>query len=94
MPTTRLRICGGPRHHLVVLTRDLPIRTASLLVDNGLRCQATGFKAKDKSTEISSPPELVSVETTVPTVEPASSGPFAAKKEIPKLERLRARDLN
>jgi hypothetical protein len=47
------------------------------------------FKARDNSAEISSTPELVSAETTAPTAQPASSGPFGAKREIPKFERVR-----
>ena len=36
--------------------------------------------------------EFVSAETTPPTAQPASSGPFGAKREIPKFERVTAND--
>jgi hypothetical protein len=35
------------------------------------------FKARDNSAEISTTPKSVSAETTAPTEQPASSGPFA-----------------
>ena len=56
---------------------------------NGLRCRATGFQGQRQLGRNLLPSELVSSETTAPTAQPAGSGPFGAKREIPKFERVR-----
>src|SRR3954468_22310569 len=68
--------------------RNSHIRTASPLED-GLRFRETGFQGQRQLAEIPSTPELVSAETTALRAKPTCSGPFGAKREIPKFERVR-----